>query len=126
MLISLDSQEEGSGQQLSPDKASLFLRVVRAQPNNLAMYRKLHGHMGGEVFSGKHLVAKLRLRLLFSFCPCPYPCTSSGADHVDLVLGVVGCLPFTIQVWKRGHSNKGVARSGGALESELPSGIRNT
>lgn len=126
MLISPDSQEEGTGQQLSPDKASLLPRVVRARPNNLVMYRKLHGHTGDEVFSGRHLVGKLGLRLLFSFCPYLYPCTSSGADHVDLVRGVVGRLLFTIQVWKRGQSNKGVAWSGGALESELPSRIRNT
>lgn len=53
MLISPDSQGEGVGQQLSPDKSSLLPRAVRAQPINSAMYRKLHGcawGRGGDCF----------------------------------------------------------------------------
>lgn len=102
MLISPDSQGEGSGQQLSPDKASLLPSSVRAQPTSLALHRHLHGHAGDRVLSGRNLVGRLCPRRLFSFHPFPYPCTSSRVDHGDLELGVGECSPFTTEMWESG------------------------
>lgn len=102
MLISPDSQGEGAGQQLSPDKASLLPSSVRAQPTGLALHRHLHGPAGDGVLSERKLVGRLGPRLLFSFHPFPYPCTSSRIDHGDLELDVGRCSPFTTEVWESG------------------------
>ena len=91
MLISPDSQGEGSGQQLSPDKASCSQGTVRAQPPIWPGTRDcidlLAGVEEGSLHSGRNLVGGLYSSLLFSFHSFVYPSTISRVDLGDLELG---------------------------------------
>ena len=122
MLISPDSQGEGTGQQLSPDKSSssweLWELGLPFWPSTGDCINRLMGNVVGSAFckeSGGQARAQAPIPFSFFFFFFAFPCTISRVGHGDLEEDIEEWPPFNTQVWKRGHTNEEVAQSEGAL-----------
>ena len=116
MLISPDSQGEGTGQQLSPDKSSssweLWELGLPFWPSTGDCINRLKESAFWKESGGQ---ARAQAPILFSFFFFAFSCTISRVGHGDLEEDIEEWPPFNTQVWKRGHTNEEVAQSEGAL-----------